>query len=231
SNTGIGYLALTGPDVSNPLTGSGNTAAGATALSHLTTGSNNTAEGMSALFSSQTGASNTAIGFSALRSNTDGSSNTALGNNALLNSTTGGSNVALGDSAGINLTTGSNNIDIGSKGQAGESNTIRIGKNGTQTKTVIAGINGATVAGGIGVVIDGNGRLGTTTSSKRFEQSIKPMDKESKAILGLKPVTFRYNQTLDPENIPQFGLVAEDVEKIDPDLVARDEQGKPYTVR
>jgi trimeric autotransporter adhesin len=114
---------------------------------------------------------------------------------------------------------------------AGESNTIRIGKSGTQTTTIIAGITGTTVAGGVGVIIGSNGKLGTVVSSARFKEAIKPMDKASEAILALKPVTFRYRHELDPDGIPQFGLVAEQVEKVNPDLVARDEQGKPYTVR
>jgi len=140
-------------------------------------------------------------------------------------------NIAIGESAGYYLTTGSNNIDIGNKGVAAESNTIRIGKKGTQTTTIIAGIRDTTVAGGIGVLIDSNGRLGTTTSSARFKQDIQPMDKASEAIHALQPVTFHYKKELDPERIPQFGLIAEDVAKVDPDLVARDEEGKPYTVR
>ena len=114
---------------------------------------------------------------------------------------------------------------------AGESKTIRIGKKGTQTKTFIAGINGTTVAGGIGVLIDSNGRLGTTTSSARFKENIQPMNKASEAILSLQPVTFRYKHELDPDCIPQFGLVAEQVAKVNPDLVACDEEGKPFTVR
>ena len=153
-----------------------------------------------------------------------------MGFNAL-NNTTGNSNIALGDSAGTNLTTGSNNIDIGNKGKAGESNYIRIGTKGTQTHTLIAGISGATVAGGVGVIIDTNGHLGTVVSSERFKDKVKPMDKASEVILALKPVTFRYKKELDPAGIPQFGLVAEQVAKVDPDLVARDDQGKPYTVR
>jgi hypothetical protein len=88
-----------------------------------------------------------------------------------------------------------------------------------------------TVAGGVGVIIDSSGHLGTVVSSKRFKDEVKPMDKASEAILALKPVTFRYKHELDPERIPQFGLVAEEVEKINPDLVARDKEGKPYTVR
>src|SRR5206468_2292054 len=139
--------------------------------------------------------------------------------------------IALGFQAGFNLTTGSNNIDIGNLGVAAESNTIRVGTVGTQTNTYIAGISGVTVAGGVGVIIDTNGKLGTVVSSERFKDAIEPMDKASEAILALKPVTFHYKQELDPEGIPQFGLVAEQVEKVNPDLVARDSEGKPYTVR
>jgi hypothetical protein len=160
-----------------------------------------------------------------------GGNNTALGYNTLLALTTGSSNIAVGSSAGSALTTGNLNIDIGNNGVAGESKTIRIGKSGTQTSTIIAGITGTTVAGGVGVIIGSNGKLGTVVSSARFKEAIKPMDKASEAILALKPVTFRYRHELDPDGIPQFGLVAEQVEKVNPDLVARDEQGKPYTVR
>jgi uncharacterized coiled-coil protein SlyX len=139
-------------------------------------------------------------------------------------------NIALGDGAGGNLTTGSNNIDIGNTGVAGESATIRIGKSGTQTKTFVAGINGAAVTGSA-VKVNAAGQLGTAPSSERFKDAIKPMDKASEVILGLKPVTFHYKKELDPESIPQFGLVAEQVEKVNPDLVVRDGDGKPYTVR
>jgi hypothetical protein len=149
----------------------------------------------------------------------------------MLNNTTGSFNIALGDNAGFNLTTGSNNIDIGNVGVAGEAKTIRIGKQGTQTATFIAGINGATVPTGVAVIVDGSGHLGTTTSSARFKEAIKAMDKASEAILSLRPVTFHYKHDLDPDCIPQFGLVAEEVEKVNPDLVARDAEGKPYTVR
>jgi hypothetical protein len=107
----------------------------------------------------------------------------------------------------------------------------RIGTNGTHNNTYIAGISGATVPTGVAVIVDGDGHLGTTTSSARFKEAIKSMDKASEVILALKPVTFRYKHDLDPEGIPQFGLVAEDVEKVNPDLVARDDHGKAYTVR
>ena len=139
-------------------------------------------------------------------------------------STTGGGNIALGFQAGVNLTTGSDNIDIGALGAAGEASTIRIGKPGTQTRTFIAGIRGVTVPSGVGVIVGSNHQLGTVQSSKRFKEAIKPMDKASEAILALKPVSFRYKHEFDPDRIPQFGLVAEDVEKVNPDLVVRDDE-------
>jgi hypothetical protein len=116
-------------------------------------------------------------------------------------------------------------------GVADESGTIRIGTKGTHKDTFIAGISGVTVATGVGVIIGPDGHLGTVVSSARFKDGIKPMDKASEAILALQPVTFRYKQELDPDGIPQFGLVAEQVEKVNPALVARDDQGKAYTVR
>ncbi len=212
-------------------TGSENTATGAFALNQNTTGSGNIANGIDALFMNTTGFSNTANGAYALQSNTTGDDNTANGVGTLQNNTTGSGNIALGDSAGINLTTGNNNIDIGNRGVAGDSKTIRIGKQGSQRSTFIGGISGATVPAGVTVIVDANGHLGTTTSSARFKEAIEPMDKASEAILALKPVIFRYKHELDPQAIPQFGLVAEQVEKVNPDLVARDDQGKPYTVR
>jgi Chaperone of endosialidase len=137
----------------------------------------------------------------------------------------------LGFAAGFNCTTGSNNIDIGNRGVAGESSRVRIGTNGVHTSAFIAGIRGAVIPGGVGVIVDSSGHLGTSTSSARFKDEIKPMAKASEAILALKPVTFRYKHDLDPEGISQFGLVAEQVEKVSPNLVARDAQGKVYTVR
>src|SRR5262249_25673973 len=121
--------------------------------------------------------------------------------------------------------------DIGHAGVAGEANTIRIGSNGIHTNTFIAGISGVTVADGVGAIIDARGHLGAVVSSVRYKEDIQPMDAASEAILALKPVAFRYKKELDPQGIPQFGLVAEEVEKVNPDLVARDENGKPYTVR
>jgi hypothetical protein len=223
-NTAVGYRALP-----SNTTGYLNIATGSYALQNNTTGVQNTAIG--GLSSNTIGSYNTATGNGALAYNTTGNFNTASGMNALLYNTTGGNNIALGAAAGINLTTGSYNIDIGHHGFHGESNTIRIGKQGIQTATFIAGISGATVPGGVGVIVGTNGQLGTVVSSERFKDAIKPMDRASEAILALKPVTFRYKPDLDPKGIPQFGLVAEQVEKVNPDLVARDHEGKPYTVR
>ena len=150
---------------------------------------------------------------------------------ALFSNTRGSSNIALGSGAGGALTIGSNNIDIGNAGVAGESAKIRIGTKPTHKNTYIAGIYGVTMSRGVGVLIDSSGHLGTSTSSARFKDAIKPMDEASEAILALKPVTFRYKHELDPERIPQFGLVAEQVEKVNPDLVACDADGKAYSVR
>jgi hypothetical protein len=229
SNTATGTGALY-----RNTTGSGNTATNYTTLSNNTTGSNNTAYGGAAMKGSPASGNssgNTAIGSFALQNYATANLNTAYGWKALRVNTTGQSNIALGATAGGFLTTGSNNIDIGNKGVAGESNTIRIGNGGGQTTAFIAGISGVAVAGGVGVIIDRRSHLGTVVSSERFKDEIKPMDKASEAILALKPVTFRYKHDLDPEGIPQFGLVAEQVEKVNPALVARDEQGKVYTVR
>jgi hypothetical protein len=212
-------------------TGNDNTANGNFALTNNTTGNDNTANGFDALLSNTTGSDNTANGFEALFFNTTGSGNTADGVNALRTNEVGSKNIALGFNAGRNLIRGDNNIYIGSHGHKRESNAIHIGTDGTQTATFIAGISGVTVAGGVGVIIDTNGQLCTIVSSERFKDEIRPMNKASEALLALKPVTFHYKHELDPAGIPQFGLVAEEVEKVNPDLVARDKQGKPYTVR
>jgi len=227
-NTAIGVQALY-----NNAIGGGNTAIGEGTLHNNTTGGDNAATGRDALFSNTTGNSNAATGFEALPSNTTGNANTASGCVALFGNTTGSNNIALGFLAGANLTTGSNNIDIGANvfGVTGEANTIRIGKQGTQKKTFVAGIRGVAVASGVGVIVGSTGQLGTVVSSARFKDDIKPMDKMSEALLKLKPVTFRYKQELDPDKIPQFGLIAEEVEKIDPELVVRDENGNVTTVR
>src|SRR6267378_1797356 len=211
-------------------TGSQNTATGVEALINNTTGGDNTADGFDALLHNTTGINNTANGVNALEINTVGHDNIADGFQALLNNT-GSNNIGLGSNAGATLTTGSNNIDIGNLGVAGEANTIRIGKSGTQKKTFIAGIRGVTVASGVGVIVGTSGQLGTVVSSARFKEAIEPMDKASEALLALQPVTFRYKHELDPDGVPQFGLIAEEVEKVNPDLVVRDEDGNVNTVR
>ena len=213
----------------NNTIGDNNTAIGDRALFHNTTGNGNTANGSHALVSNTTGFSNTADGDGALQSSTTAGDNTGVGRSALANNT-GSSNTALGFLAGLALTTGDNNIDIGNQGFASESATIRIGASGNQTKTFIAGIRGVTtVNAAIPVVIDTVGQLGTMSSSRRFKKEIKPMDQASGAILGLKPVTFHYKS--DTGSTPQFGLIAEEVAAVNPDLVVRDENGEIYTVR
>ena len=142
----------------------------------------------------------------------------------------GSKNIALGSLAGSNLTSGDNNIDIGNSGAGAESDTIRIGDSALQNRTFVAGISGIPVTGST-VVVDANGQLGVAPSSARFKDNVKAMDKTSEAILVLKPVTFRYKKELDPSGTSQFGLVAEDVEKINPALVVHDKEGKPYSVR
>ena len=157
-----------------------------------------------------------------------------MGWQALLTAT-GAHNIAIGENAGFNLTTGANNIDIGSIGVAGESNTIRIGTalnaGVGRSATFIAGINGVTSSGGTAVFVNSSGQLGTTTSSRRFKTNIKPMDDASSVLLSLKPVTFRYKPEIDAKGIPQFGLIAEEVAEVCPDLVIRDEKGELQTVR
>ena len=221
-NTAIGESALF-----FNTTGNANTATGANALVNNVNGDSNTANGNGALASNTTGNFNAAFGASALLNNTIGGRNTAIGRSALSLNTTGNFNIALGQGAGSRLTTGDSNIDIGAFGFPGESATIRIGEG--QTKTFIDGIRGATVVGGVPVVIDGSGQLGTIVSSKRFKKEIQPMEKASEAILALKPVTFLYKS--DATNTPQFGLIAEEVAEVNPDLVVRDENGDIYTVR
>ena len=252
NNTANGMLALQANTIGNDNTANGwqalasnlagiqNTATGAEALQHNTTGNSNTADGVGALKANTTSFGNTATGFVALFANTSGGSNTASGAGALQSNTTGGGNVAsgfqalmnntgtgafntaLGYQAGMNQTTGTNNVYIGAGtgGIAGESNAC-----------YIASIFGQVSLGGAAVLITPGGKLGTNPSSRHFKDDISPMDKTSEAILALKPVTFRYKKEIDPKGILQFGLVAEDVEKVNPDLVVRDKNGEIYSVR
>ena len=212
-NTAVGSHALLGNT-----TGIRETAVGTDALGDNVSGNDNTAIGYHALILS-TGQNNTGIGSGALGNNTSGISNTAIGDGALADDSTGGNNIALGYAAGNNVTTANNVICIGADG------------NNVDNACYIGQIFGATSSGGTAVLINSNGRLGTMTSSARFKDEIKPMDTASEAILALKPVTFRYKKEIDPQGIPQCGLVAEEVEKVNPDLIIRDKEGKPYTVR
>ena len=214
TNVANGYQAL----VSNT-TGGKNTAIGTGALFSNTIGGENTATGLGALAANTTGVDNTANGLNALVANITGAGNTAIGSGALGFSTTGHGNTALGDGAGGNVTTASNVISIGSNG-ANVTNSCFIG-NIREVTTVNANA--------IPVLIDSNNQLGTTSSSRRFKKKIKPMDSASEAILALKPVTFHYKS--DSADTPQFGLIAEEVADVNPNLVVRDADGEIYTVR
>ena len=230
-NTAVGAGTLLGNTANeNTATGAGallsntsgtdNTANGAFALFLNTTGNFNTAVGDSALFNNATGTENTAVGIAALLSNTSGSSNTAVGIDALLNNTTGNSNIAIGSGAGGSISTADHVICIGTAVGDNVSNTTWIGNVfGTTT------VSGTTQP----VIVSNTGQLGTISSSRRFKKQIKPMDQASESLLALKPVTFRYKT--DKTNTPQFGLVAEEVAEVNPDLVVRDENGEIYTVR
>ena len=216
ANTAVGWLSLNTLD-----TGKFNTAISAATLIG-NTANQNTATGVGALFNTSIGGNNTANGAFALFNNTGGGDNTAIGIAALSSNTTGSNNVALGSDAGASATTGSNNVYIGAgmQGAAGESDAFYI-------KSIFSQTSGS----GIPVFVNSNNKLGTTTSSKRFKREIKPMDKTSEVLLALKPVSFRYKKEIDPTGTMQFGLVAEQVEKVSPGLVVRDAEGKPYSVR
>jgi hypothetical protein len=201
--------------------GDQNTATGANALSRNTTGNFNTANGVTALSNNSTGSGNTATGWDALFDNTSGLENTAIGFQSLNSNTTGRRNTVLGTNAGGAVTTANNVICIGANlAGANLNNSCYIGS-----------IFGQTSSGGSAVFINANGKLGTSTSSQRFKDDIKPMEQTSEILFALKPVTFRYKKEVDSAGTSQFGLVAEEVEKVNPDLVVRDEEGKPYSVR
>ena len=235
-NTGVGAgTLLTNTGEQNTATGAGallsnttggnNTANGESALFYNTTGGNSTAVGAGALLNNTVGGNNTATGFEALRDNTTGNTNVAMGLQALEHNITGAENTALGVEAGREQTTGSGNVYIGRSmvGVAGETN-----------KTYIRNINTTNVSGGVAdsVTVDlGTGLLGHLTSSRRYKEEIQPMDQSSEALYQLKPVKFRYKKEIDAEHTLRFGLVAEEVAKVNPDLVARDKNGEIYTVR
>jgi len=199
--------------------GGGNTANGAFALFSHTSGMDNTVVGDRALLISTTGSFNTAIGQAAMLNNDSGSSNVAIGVQALGNNTSGTSNIVLGNVAGSGITTANDVICIGAGGE------------NVDSSCYIGGIFNVTSSGGTAVFINSVGKLGTSTSSQRFKEDIKPMEQASEALFTLKPVSFHYKKEIDPQRTKQFGLVAEDVEKVSPDLVVRDKEGKPYSVR
>ena len=244
-NTASGQAALSENTTgdSNTATGAGslgsntdgdsNTAMGADALASNTIGFSNTAIGREALRENTTGLFNTAVGDGALVSNTTATGNTAVGADALQNVTTGVNNVAVGRSAGSNATTGSNNIYLGGSvlGIAGESYTMRLG--GPQTRTFITGIHGITtgINNAIPVLVDSLGQLGTVSSSRRFKEDIHDMTDASSRLLELRPVTFRYTQAYADGSKPQqYGLVAEEVAEVFPELAVRDADGQIETV-
>ena len=231
NNTATGYLALQGGTSSYADTGSDNTADGESALAVNTSGTNNIADGYEALSENTTGYDNTASGVKALEANNTGFNNIAEGFHAMENNTTGKFNIAIGSGAGSGITTGTENIEIGAPGVTGDTKAIRLGTQGTQTKTIIAGIYGQTAASGVEVFIGSNGQLGTMTSSAKFKRNIHDMGSVSDALMALRPVTFQYKTDIDPTGTPQFGLIAEEVEKVNPDLVARDADHHIYTVR
>ena len=203
-------------------TGVGNTATGLSALQANTTGNYNTADGSQAL-TNNTGAENTGSGNSALVSNTTGSNNTAVGFDALFTNTTGSGNIAIGSGAGYYLTTGDSNIDIGNGGVAGDSGVTRIG-NGMQSATYISGIYGVN-AGGNAVYVTSSGQLSSASSSRRFKQDIRDMGDTTDVVMGLRPVRFRY-KTQGADGGEQYGLIAEEVEEIAPQLVGRGLDGQ-----
>jgi hypothetical protein len=231
-NTAIGWEAL----FSNT-EGNSNTATGVNVLFNNTTGSFNSASGDGALFSNTIGINNTASGYATLNNNTEGSFNTAIGDQALFHNTTGNYNTAIGHEALAFNTTGSDNVAIGDEagGNVTTANNVIcigtvFGADVGQT-TWIANVYGVTTQGGqtAPVVVSNTGQLGTMASSERFKKDIATMDRYSEGILLLRPVTFHYKS--DAEGTPQFGLIAEEVAKINPALVLPDQEGKPYTVR
>ena len=227
-NTSGYYNTATGQDaLLGNTTGYSNTAAGQQALVENTTGNENTASGSAALRTNRSGSNNTAFGSLSLYSNTSGIDNTAIGKGALYNST-GGQNIAVGFQSGHNLTSGSNNVDIGNQGMPGESGVIRIGAPSTHAAAYVAGIYGTSVSGNA-VVVSPTGQLGVVVSSERFKTAVVPMGDLSEKMQQLRPVSFHLKT--DPEGPLQYGLIAEEVAKVYPDLVIRDGNGRIDGVR
>jgi hypothetical protein len=221
-NTAAGYGAL------YSVSGIHNSAFGAYGLTSTTSGSNNSALGYSALSFNSTGYANTALGTSALLYNNSGSTNTAIGMEALYLNATGSGNIAIGYQAGYNVGTGSNNIHVANAGAGTDSGTIRIGTSGTQRSTFIAGIAGTPLEGAAVVVTKG-GQLGVLASSQRYKTAIAPMGDRTARMLRLRPVSFHLKS--NPGGALQYGLIAEEVNKVYPELVIRDNSGTIQGVR
>src|SRR5262249_14790605 len=229
-NTACGFLALGGSFARGDgaiATGDDNTALGAFALSSNIEGFQNTAVGDEALLNNSDGENNSAVGLAALANNTGGFANTAVGSDALGNNSTGSGNTGVGNQAGSSVTTASNVICIGGIGGENIDNSCYIANIYSNIQPVIGTDPDY-------VTIASNGRLGRSNlngSSRRFKHDIQPMDKASEIILALKPVSFRYNKQYDPTERPSFGLIAEDVAGVAPDLVGRNKKGEPESVR
>jgi hypothetical protein len=223
NNTAVGFRSLFESTI-----GTNNLALGVQALYSSTTGSDNNAAGYAALLNNTTGARNSGLGTEALFSNTTGNSNNALGYLALRGNTTGSFNVAIGHEAGYYPTSGSYNIDIGNVGAAADNGIIRIGQPGAQTQTYVAGIATAQVTGSA-VYVTAGGQLGVLASSERYKTAIAPMGPETEKLDLLRPVSFHLKT--EPNGAVQYGLIAEEVDKVYPELVIRDAAGKIQGVR
>jgi hypothetical protein len=249
NTTGADNVAVGSNSLTANVDGDFNVAVGSNSLSGNVAGNQNTAMGHFALAANSAGGGNAAVGYrvlqlgsgssnagfgaDALQAMTTGDSNTALGANALRSFTSGNGNVAVGVSAGINLTSGDTNLYLGSVGPAvagPESNVIRIG--GLQTKTFVAGISGNGLVNGAGVLVTGTGELGVLTSSGRFKSDVRDLGDPSSLVMGLRPVSFRYTEAVAGSDAPlQYGLIAEEVAEVAPELVVYDEEGAPFSVR
>jgi hypothetical protein len=253
-NTAIGFSALnantSGAEgtaiganaLSKNTSSQANTAVGSGALKNTTTGlGGNVAVGQNSLLNNADGTDNTALGRAALPANINGDGNTAVGRSALFNSTgngntavglsalfttTGANNIGVGAGAGGTPNLGSDNIHIGNAGLLADDNVIRIGA--SQTETYIAGINTASVGPAATVLVDANGQLGVPVSSGRFKEQIEDMGGTSRGLMDLRPVTFRYRN--QAQSGTRFGLIAEEVEEVLPELVLRDSEGRALTV-
>ena len=227
NNTGWGNTAIGFDALYFNTNGHLNTATGMAALEVNTTGTGNTATGIGSLANNGAGNQNVAMGWDALYFNS-GSGNTAIGAFALQDNSSGLNNIAVGMEAGVYLTTGSNNIMIGNQGAPAEANTIRIGTEGVQTSAYFAGIFNSAVTGGCAVVVESTGQLGCTQSSARYKRDIQDMGNASDKLMRLRPVTFLYKA--DKTDTRQFGLIAEEVETVFPELVVHGADGKAETV-